>query len=352
MKVISLPPFTKICIGVFITLSILTSFLRYTEYTRQYADATKPKIQPDTDEHPLPETVYPQYKDIIVPYLMLVPSLSIIYPWVVLTTSMIEQSLTGFIVTGAAILYGGKYCERVWNTQEFAKFMAIQCVIPPIITSFSLVTLYAVTGNEQLLLKDVSGGTAIQAGFLVAFKQLVPEHSIVLFQGALKSQVKLLVMPLLLMYTILGIVLRSPVLVLLPWTGFFTAWVYLRFYRLSFTDSPLPVSEPGTGSQVPERSEIRGDASDTFSLAGFFYPAPVRDAIATVSEPVFSLLVALKVCTPFSLDEVESGNFRASLHQSGGPGAGLGIRTAEESEADRRRALALKVLEERLEGKK
>ena len=36
----------------------------------------------------------------------------------------------------------------------------------------------------------ICGGVALQAGFMVAFKQLVPEHTVTLFKGIIKVRVK------------------------------------------------------------------------------------------------------------------------------------------------------------------
>jgi membrane associated rhomboid family serine protease len=340
MKIL-LPPFTRACLMIVVTLSALVAFLRYSEYSRQYADVTKPVVQPDTDEHRSPPHL-PQLRDIQVPYLVLVPSLSIIYPWVILTSGFVEQTVTGFVVTLATLAYAGRYCERVWGGKQLAIFVAILCALPNFLCLLWMVFVYAVTGSSDVLLSNINGGVALQTGFLVAFKQLVPEHSIVLFRGMFKAQVKHIVLPIVLAYSLVGVIIRRTPLAVLPWMGFLTSWIYLRFYRVTYIESILPLSSSLTQADS-EQSKIRGDASDTFAFSKFFHPQSVRAVVIVISDVVFAVLVALKICTPFSTDEVEASNLQASLRTSRSAGS------VRDTEADRRRTLAMKVLEERLE---
>jgi membrane associated rhomboid family serine protease len=342
MKALSFPPLTRVCILVFVTLSGICLGLRYAALVRMHELSGAPGEETiegsDAVEKPLP-----QFREMFVPYMTLVPGLSITYPWVVLTSSFIEQSLLAFLTTGLTLAYAGKYCERVWGCNQLAIFLGIQSIVPNIVTLTLLYILYVVTLNESFLNAVVSGGLAIQMGYLVAFKQLVPEHSIILFHGVLKTKVKYLTMPVLLFYTVVGLATRDVTVVSLAWVGFFTSWIYLRFYKISYVDTILPMSTSLAASET-EQVRIRGDASDTFSLAHFFYPAALRELILAMSGPVFSLLVAVKVCSPFNEDDVEAGNFRASMRDTNKNNA-----VQDEETADRRRALALKVLEERLQ---
>ena len=125
----------------------------------------------------------------------------------------------------------------------------------------------------------------------------------------------------------------------LAWLGFFTSWTYLRFFKAQ-TD----LSEAGSGG-----SRIRGDASETFAFA-YFWPEVVQPPIAAVAESVYRALVALHVCSPFSAEDVESGNEQATARRQGSlPGLNNpGVRSGKRDEAERRRALALKALDERL----
>lgn len=97
---------------------------------------------------------------------------------------------------------------------------------------------------------------------------------------------------------------------------------------------------------------MKGDASDTFAFVAFF-PDALHPVIAPISDGIYGLLVQLRLCTPFSDEAIEAGNeSAASRSEAGLPGimnsrggSGGGGRRAE---AERRRALALKALDQRL----
>lgn len=144
--------------------------------------------------------------------------------------------------------------------------------------------------------------------------------------------------------TISGIVLGTETAMFLAWFGFFTAWTYLRFYRVSPS-----ISSAATG----DGSVIKGDASDTFAFAHFF-PEPMQAPIGQVSEGVYNTMVSLGLCTPFSAEDIDAGNEQASARAEGGlpsimnPNSRGGKGGATRAEAERRRALALKALDQRL----
>lgn len=364
MRALTKPPATGASVAALLILSTTVFFLRWSTHHALVTAANGPQEQPDTDERPVKTPAVVLFRDIAVPYITLVtPGLSVVYPWVLVTTAFVETSIVELVVTGATLELCGRYCERVWGSKELAKFLGIQAVVPTAVTAFLLIVKYILTIPSEGVASQfhiVNGGIAFQIGFLVALKQLVPEHSIVLFRGAFTVKVKHLVMPALILYTLFGaFVFQQAEIVLLAWTGFFSSWIYLRFFRIVYVDPILPTGTdiPGASTDPavnPNKTPIKGDASEVFAFSTFFYPAPLRDVIHQASRVVFHTLVALKVCTPFNQDEVEQGNLRASLRASGrsasnNGGANGGLKTAAEVDAERRRAIALKVLEERLD---
>jgi hypothetical protein len=116
--------------------------------------------------------------------------------------------------------------------------------------------------------------------------------------------------------------------VLLAFIGLLTSWTYLRFYKTVFPD--LDLSQP---------TSMHGDASETFAFAEFF-PNPVKPVVAAFADQIFNILVTMKICTPFSQAEVSAAHGNNFISRSA-PG---GVR----AEAERRRALALKALDQRL----
>ena len=176
----------------------------------------------------------------------------------------------------------------------------------------------------------------------MAFKQLVPEHTVTVLKGVIKIRVKHFPAIFLVATTMSGIVLGTDTALVLGWLGFMTSWTYLRFYK----------KQPDLSSASTGVNEIRGDASETFAFASF-WPDIVQPPIAATANSLYDALVALHICTPFSAEEVESSNEQATARGEGGlphllgPGgrrAGGGKR----EEAERRRALALKALDQRL----
>lgn len=188
----------------------------------------------------------------------------------------------------------------------------------------------------------IQGSVSLQAGFLVAFKQLVPEHTVTILKGIVKIRVKHFVSIFLVANTLSGLFFGTDTALVLAWLGFLTSWTYLRFYK----------RQPDLSGTSTGGSTIRGDASETFAFA-YFWPDLVHPPVAAMSNAIFNALVALRVCTHFSAEEVESSNGQATSRGEGalpsllnqGPRRGGG---GKREEAERRRALALKALDQRL----
>lgn len=184
----------------------------------------------------------------------------------------------------------------------------------------------------------------MEAALLVAFKQLVPEHTVTIARGMIRMRVKHFPAAFLLLNTISGPIFGTDTAVFLSWFGFMTSWIYLRFYQKT---PSLSTASTGDGPT------IRGDASDTFAFAHFF-PEPIHTPVASLSDGVYNALVALKICTPFSTEDIDMSNEQAAARGEGGlptllNAGGRGSRAGgRREEAERRRALALKALDQRL----
>jgi hypothetical protein len=107
-----------------------------------------------------------------------------------------------------------------------------------------------------------------------------------------------------------------------------TSWTYLRFYKAVFPDLDSSQS-----------ASLRGDASETFAFAEFF-PTPAKPLVSNVADHVFDVMVAMKLCSPFSQADMSAARGDSFL-QRGTPGSAR-------AEAERRRAIALKALDQRL----
>lgn len=190
----------------------------------------------------------------------------------------------------------------------------------------------------------------IQAAFIVAFKQLVPEHTVTILRGLIKVRVKHFPAIFLFANTVSGLLFFTDTAAVLAWLGFLSSWTYLRFYK------PQP-DLSGAAATGPSASTVRGDASETFAFA-CFWPDAVQPFVAALADAVFHFFVALRLCTPFSAEDIETSNLQASARGDALPNimnpAGTGRRVgggasaAKREEAERRRALALKALDQRL----
>lgn len=178
-------------------------------------------------------------------------------------------------------------------------------------------------------LTTIAGTIPIQISFLVAFSQLVPAHTVTLFRGIVSLRVPRIPIIYIGIVTFLAL---TPILTcasfFLAVFGLLTSWTYLRFYKTVFPD--LDSSQP---------TSLRGDASETFAFAEFF-PGPAKPFVAALSDQIFNILVAMRVCTPFSAADMSAARGESFI-QRGAPGSAR-------AEAERRRALALKALDQRL----
>lgn len=192
----------------------------------------------------------------------------------------------------------------------------------------------------------LNGLVALEAGFLVSLKQLVPEHTVSLFRGVIRMRVKHFPAVFVLANILSGPLLGTDTALWLSLFGFLTAWIHLRFFRISELGATAATGGPTV--------RIQGDASDTFAFVAFF-PDVVHPYLSPVCDALHAALVALGACTPFSDEAIEMGNESAASRaeglpnimdgRGGGSGGGGGVRRAE---AERRRALALKALDQRL----
>ncbi|EON67974.1 hypothetical protein W97_07120 [Coniosporium apollinis CBS 100218] len=322
----NLPPLTKYLLATLFIFTLLNAILR--PYSSWVEGAEKAGIS----------------KGDGAPYLAIVPRQSIVYPWVCLTAALVEQNIFGLLITGATVFYGGRYLERAWGSSEFAKFILFVAMIPNILSWVLYYLFFALSGSDRALNTTISGGIQLQAAFLVAFKQLVPEHTVAIAKGFIRMRVKHFPAIFLLGNTVSGLVFGTETALFLAWFGFFTSWIYLRFYRTSPSLSSTATGESGT---------VKGDASDTFSFAHFF-PDPVQTVLAPVADKVYDTLVTLRICSPFSDEDIDAGNEQASARAEGGlpslmnVGGRAGRGGGRREEAERRRALALKALDQRL----
>lgn len=255
--------------------------------------------------------------------LMVTLATGLVHPWTFLTATWTEHSVSSLVLTLFVLVLGCQYFERIWGTRSLVKYLALVSIGPVIVNFVVFFVGYLLSQTAQgayteLLNRRINGGTAFHVAFAVAFKQAIPLHTINIFKGTIKVPIKYIAMPVLLLYTVCGILIDSTYLIL-SWSSLILSWWYLRFIKSIVADN---LSLDGA------TTVLKGDKSDSFAFAKFFYPLPVTNLVALVSNRLYSLFVAAKIVQPFDDDQVAASNQRAR----------------NDNDVERRRALALREL--------
>lgn len=256
-----------------------------------------------------------------VAYLTLVPGTSLFFPWTFATSALVEISVIELIISLLVIPASLAYFERLWGTVETLKFIIV-CVTGPNIIGCAFNWIeFAVTRNAELFLygMEYHGQMALFISLLVSFTQVIPEHQVQIL-GFIKARVKRLPMAYLTFSTIMTLLgFQSPYILIQ--FGWFVSWIYLRFYKRNVGDS--------LGGVVSY-----GDRSETFALTSWFPPF-LHTPLSMLGNTVYKLATRFHLLPTSVPHDIESGGY------SQVPG---GAR----AEAERRRALALKALDQRL----
>lgn len=280
------------------------------------------------------------YEKIIVPYLQLIPNHTLLHPWTVVTAVFVDMYIWRFIFSIIVMFFAGKFIERSWSSKELIKFVTIVGAFSNLGTSLSLIFINLIFGTAFFNI-PVDGNICVLISYIVVFKQLIPEHSIVLFKGVAQTRVKQVPLLTLIVITIVSAANQSLTPALQSWIGFLVSWIYLRFFQPNVVDPALPNPNGVVGVQ-----KIYGDASDTFSLVHFF-PDALTPILSPIFDQFYELAIQLGLLTRFDQADVEESNARAGRRAAGIPGSSAASSDARNA-AERRRQVALKVLEERI----
>lgn len=120
---INIPPVTRIVLIVLCLQSILSASIRYRQWS---ADS-----------------------EIVIPYLNLIPQLSLTYPWTFLTTTLVESNVFTLAIAAFTLYNGGKYLERAWSSREFGKFLLVTSLVPNVLCFAVLILFFTFTRNES-----------------------------------------------------------------------------------------------------------------------------------------------------------------------------------------------------------
>ncbi|EGV60717.1 hypothetical protein PSN45_001496 [Yamadazyma tenuis] len=314
-----LPNSTRVLLGCLVTVSSLLFFIKLARFRAASGDI--------------------KLHDIRVPYIQLIPRYTIFYPWAVVTSIFAEISVIGFLLSTAVLTVTSRYIEKFWGSKEVIKFVFIVCSVTNFLTVLITIISNIIRGDAMGMDKPLGGGISYYIGFLVALKQLIPEHNIVLFQGLINFRVKHLPFICVSVSLLWSLLFSRSLYPFIPSVeSFLITYIYLRFFQLFTVDPLLPVSSNDAGNV------IYGDASDVFKLVEFF-PDISKPVLSVVFDKIYELSVLLGVIAPFNDDSVELGNIRA---QKRSEQINQTQKSVANSVAERRRQVALQVIEDRI----
>lgn len=278
--------------------------------------------------------VIDDYSLVICPILQLVPSQIFHYPLSIVLSNLIDVKLCNFLLNIANLIVGGSFIENTWESSyEMVKF---------IIFIGSLINLTVcvirVIGSWVFpyirLDTPINGNYIILLGFSIIYKQLIPETTIFEIKdlSIFSNNIKFKSLPIfvLTITSFIQLVWFHDFFQLINiWITFYMCWIYLRFYQVL----PTAISDGSHDS-------IIGDASDTFQLI-YFFPELLRPGLKLVFNWVYLVCVEkLKIVRNFGINDINQGNSLAMSR-----GAQL---PAEQVAEERRKQLALQVLEQRI----
>lgn len=281
-------------------------------------------------------------KTITVPFLQLVPRYAIFYPWVFITSIFAETSLIGFFVSLVVLASGTSYVEKFWGTREVLKFILLIGSITNLVTV--MVSIISNILREDVKGMDLpsGGGLSYYFGFLIVLKQLIPEHNVVLFQGLMNFRIKHASFVTLVVMMVASLLTKSIYPAVPSITSFLVSYNYLRFFQSLSSDPLLPITS--VNGDPSSSTVIRGDASDAFQFVELF-PSASKPFLAPVFNAIYDVSVWISIVTPFNDDAVEHSNLRA---QKRSERANQANRLIANSVAERRRQVALQVIEDRV----
>ncbi|XP_030062041.1 transmembrane protein 115 [Microcaecilia unicolor] len=236
--------------------------------------------------------------------------------WTLATHGVVERHFWDATLSLVTVVVAGRHLEPLWGALELLIFFTVVNISVGVLGAFSYLLTYVATFNlAYLFMVRIHGVLGFLGGVLVALKQTTGD-SIVLKV----PQIRMKVVPMLLLLVLA--VLRIATLIecnRLASYGFgvLSSWVYLRFYQ--------------------RHSRGRGDMSDHFAFATFF-PEILQPVVGLVASLVHRVLVKVRICRK-----------TVKRYDVGAPSSiTISLPGTDPQDAERRRQLALKALNERL----
>ncbi|XP_029291856.1 transmembrane protein 115 [Cottoperca gobio] len=237
--------------------------------------------------------------------------------WTLVTHGVVEQHIWGVALNVGTVMTCGRLLEPLWGALELLIFFAVVNVSAGLLAGLSYLLTYVATFDlDYLFAVRAYGAAGFLGGVLVALKQTMGDTTVLRVPQVRLKAAPALVLLLLALLRLSGLLDSSAPLAAYSF-GALSGWVYLRFYQ--------------------RHSRGRGDMSDHFAFASFF-PEALQPAVGLLAGLVHSALVKLKVCRKM-----------VKRYDVGAPSSiTISLPGTDPQDAERRRQLALKALNERL----
>lgn len=275
-------------------------------------------IAEETGEIPHPHELY-------VPLLTFIPTKSPVLsrPWVLVTSSFVEENFLGLSMSVLTIFYLGKYLENMWGGKDFTRFLIANLLIGNVTMYLYFKVLHIIVDFKEVP-PVVETPMAIIMGLFVALKQRILQHYFLFFKGYLRIKVNYLPFLIITSFFILQLISEEfRISFDLSIIGFITSWIYLRMFKEGTNERqsyllPFSLSRKRsnkvkkvkrsttidsnttsansshidldqTSSLHIETTTIKGDRSEQFALYTFF-PSPLSFIVKIISNSIFTLL--------------------------------------------------------------
>ncbi|CDK25443.1 unnamed protein product [Kuraishia capsulata CBS 1993] len=340
LRKVKLPTVVKAYLGITTLLSLITLTIKYQSYQSLLRTT------------PVESVAGVSFSSIAVPMLQLIPGSAMFYPWVLLTSTFVETTLVRYAFALVVLYFGLNYCEKMWNYNdsgmlnqavfsETVIYVTVVAVLTNLTTAITTTVVDVMFLADQELSAPITHGVlSILMAFIVVVKQFSPEHTIKILQGGLTVRVRQIPIMILFMSVVLSLVRRSLSPMLPICNSFYISWMYLRFFQKTTLSNDLI-----TPTTVTQGTVIRGDASDTFAFIQFF-PDFIKPTLKPLCRAIYHTSVLLSVIKPFNDDDIETGNLRAIKRINAFTQQDQNVSARDI--AERRRQVALRVLEERV----
>eukprot|EP01128_Nolandella_sp_AFSM9_P007870 TRINITY_DN4458_c0_g1_i1.p1 TRINITY_DN4458_c0_g1~~TRINITY_DN4458_c0_g1_i1.p1 ORF type:complete len:312 (+),score=41.29 TRINITY_DN4458_c0_g1_i1:122-937(+) len=246
-------------------------------------------------------------------YLALIPSYAVGagYLWTLLTFFLYHGHAHDLLFSVVFLYVFGSYAEKVWGRIEYCKFIAIAVAATGVGSLLTHLLIFMLWQDYFVLYEPVRGFQGVAMALITANKQLRADYSVSWLPVLRVKHLPLLLVAVSLARSILA----------WNWTnfsmsmfGWLSSWVYLRWFQ-------------------PHGDGLQGDNTDEFNFS-YFFPETLQPGVLSATRTMRTLCC-------FWVPKKSSSSAPRPLTSI------VSVLDAP-GDVDRRRALALQALDDRL----